>query len=172
MVLVCPCFVLVKVFTSCYAFLLLFFLMLSLTSWHCTSIHDPFAFFMLYLISLLTSLYFSATAADSSLPFFSAFRSSHWFNVSFDPRFFFFFTALGSPKMSLAVSVIAILKISISVTTSVSSASLSKVRKLCKSSTNHCLEGFCHLRVFSRSNLIFVGALYFYLLQKERKSHH
>ena len=38
MVLLFPCFVLVRVLSSWYAFLLLFFLMLSAISWHCTSI--------------------------------------------------------------------------------------------------------------------------------------
>ena len=66
MVLVCPCFVFVRVFTSWYAFLLLFFLMLSSISWHCTSIQDSFAW--------LTALHFSAPSSVSCLPFFRALR--------------------------------------------------------------------------------------------------
>ena len=46
MVLVFPCFVLVRVFTNWYAFLLLFFLMLSSMSWHCTSTQESFTFFL------------------------------------------------------------------------------------------------------------------------------
>ena len=68
MVLVCPCFVLVRVFTSWYAFLLLFFLTVSSISWHCTSIQDSFAFFILFLISWFTTRYFSAPSTVSCLP--------------------------------------------------------------------------------------------------------
>ena len=48
MVLVCPCFVLGRVFSSWYALFLLFFLKLSPISWHCTSIQDSFALLCSY----------------------------------------------------------------------------------------------------------------------------
>ena len=74
MVLVCPRFILVRVFTSWFAFLLLFFLMLSSISWHCASIRYSW-FFMPFLISWLTALYFSALLLSRVFPSFSALRS-------------------------------------------------------------------------------------------------
>ena len=54
-----PCFTVVKSFTSWYALLLLFFLRFSSVSLHCSPIQFSFAFFMLLLMLLSASMYFS-----------------------------------------------------------------------------------------------------------------
>ena len=121
MVLVFLYFVLVRVLTSWYAFLLSFFLMLSSISCHCTSIQDSFAFFMLFLNSWLIALYFLAPSAVSCLPFLNALRSSHRSSMLVATHGLL--TVLRLPKISLAYSVNALLKEFTSVSTSVSSAS-------------------------------------------------
>ena len=103
MVMVFPCFVLVRVLTSWYAFLVSFFLMWSSMSWHCASIQDSFAFFLLFLISWLIALYFLSPSVASCLPFFSALRSSHRSSMLVVTHGLL--TALRLPKISPADSV-------------------------------------------------------------------
>ena len=167
MVLVFPCSVLVKVFTSWYAFLLLFFLMLSSTSWHCTSIQDSFALFKLFVISWLIALYFLAPSVVSCLWFFSALRWSH--RLSMSVVTYGILTALRLPKISLAVSVIASFKVLRSVSTSVSSAP-SKVKgaNLPPIITRTASEIWGSLS-FSRLNLTLVGPCIFIFFKRSQK---
>ena len=101
-------------------------------------------FFMLFLISCLIALYFLAPSAVSCLPFFSALRSLHISSMLVVTHGLL--TVLRLPKISLAVSVIALLKEFTSVSTSVSSA-LSKVSGAKLPPIIACI---CNLRVFER----------------------
>ena len=74
---------------------------------------------MRFLISWLTAVYFCAASAVSCLPFFSVLRSSHGFNMSVVTHGFL--TAQCLPKISVAVLVIAFLKVLISASVSASS---------------------------------------------------
>ena len=112
MVVVRSCFVLVRSFTSWYVFLLLFFFMLSLMSWHCSSIQFIFAFFMPFLISWLAALY-CLTPSASFFFFFNSLRLSHRSSKSAVTQGFL--TGRCLPRISLAVLVTAVLKVSINV---------------------------------------------------------
>ena len=113
------------------------------------------------LLLRLIALYFLAPSAVSCLPFFSALCSSH--RSSMLVVTYGLLTALRLPKISLAVSVITLLKEFTSVSTSVSCCI--EQGKWCKFTTNHCLEDICNLRVFElfKIELNPCGALYFYL---------
>ena len=90
-----PCFTVVKSFTSWYALLLLFFLILSSMSLHCSPIRFSLAFFMHLLMLLFTSLYFS-DPSGSNLFFLSSLLLSHRSRISAviqDFFFFFFFSS-------------------------------------------------------------------------------
>ena len=84
-----PCFTVVKSFTSWYALLLLFFLIFSSISLHCSPIQFSLAFFMHLLMLLFTSLYFS-DPSGSNLFFLSSLLLSHRSRISAVIQGFFF----------------------------------------------------------------------------------
>ena len=114
-----PCFTVVKSFTSGYTLLLSFFLRLSSLSLHSSPSQFSSAFFMHLLMLLFTSLYFS-DPSGSDLFFLSSLLLLHRSRIStVTLHFFFYWRCL--PKISLAVSVTAVLKVVIIESMSLSS---------------------------------------------------
>ena len=111
----------VRLLTISNALLLLFLLMLSSVSLHCSSIQFSLAFFRPLFIALLISLYVVAPSVVV-LSFFSYLRLSHIFSKSPVTQGFFFWRCF--PRILLAVSVTAVLKLFFIVSTS-SSAKIS-----------------------------------------------
>ena len=113
-----PCFRVIKSFMSWYALLLLFFLRFYSVSLQCSPIQFSFSFFMHLLMLLFTSLYFSDPSGSSHY-FLSSLILSHKSRISAVIQGFFFWRCL--PRISLAVSVTAVLKVVIIESMSVSS---------------------------------------------------
>ena len=112
------CFTVVKSFTSWYALLLMFFLRFSSISLHWSPIQFSLAFLMYLLMLLFTSLYFS-DPSGSNLFFLSSLLLSHRSRISAVIQGFLFWQCL--PRISLAASVTAVLKVVITESMSVSS---------------------------------------------------
>ena len=98
----------VKSFTSWYSLLLLFFLRFSSISLHCSPIQFSLAFFV-HLLMLLFTFYYFSYPSGSKFFFLSSLLLSHRSRISAMMKGFFFWRCL--PKISLAVSVTAVLKV-------------------------------------------------------------
>ena len=88
--------------------LLLFFLRFSSISLHCSPFQFSFAFFMHLLMLLFTSLYFSDPSGSNCF-FLNSLLLSHRSRISVVTQDFFVWWCL--PRISLAVSVTAVLKV-------------------------------------------------------------
>ena len=139
----------VKSFTSWYALLLLFFLRFSSISLHCFPIQFSFAFFMHLLMLSFTSLYFSDPSGSNRFVISSLFLS-HRLRIYVVTQGFFFLRCL--PKISLAVSAIAVLIVVIIESRFVSSMFMmlrgANFSPIIAWKVSNTLRSFC----FSRSN--------------------
>ena len=82
-----PCCIVVKSFTSWYALLLLFFLRFFSISLHCSPIQFSFAFFMLLLMLLFISLYFSDPSGSDRFFLSSLLLSQKEINIHYRKHF-------------------------------------------------------------------------------------
>ena len=115
-----PCFTVVKFFTSWYALFMLFFLRFSSVSLHCSPIQFSLLFsctldIIVHFLVFLKSFMFKSFLSQFS-PFVAQIN-----NHCSDPVFFFFWRCL--PRISLAVSITAVLKAVIIESRSVASLS-------------------------------------------------
>ena len=113
-----PCLTVVKSFTSWYALLLLFFLRFPSISLHCSPIQFSLAFFMLLLMSLFTSLYFSDPSGSNRF-FLSSLLLLHRSIIYAVTQGFFLLTMFAEDLTGCSVT--AVLKVVIIESRSVSS---------------------------------------------------